>query len=447
MVFVCYSKEETFEHPLETLLLVCRFWNHTAVEHRSIWTNLRIYLGHQPTSRAWTMRLPLRLTRCGPNSLLDIDLRNLLDAPEYEEIMEISDKSDVFQTHSCPLASDPMFFGRCTCYKEVRECVDNALQVLSGQYGNTCARWRSLILDLGHDEEEDSWTGNQHLVDALRHPTPMLTAMTLRRVRLGAEYFSSELFPITTLVKELSIIDCHLPSLPNFETVIASILGWKEPYTSYQDLASFRGAAKIRRLALLTGYSSDIGLPLEMPDLRVLEIDGITVPQDLMKSKTPQLINLALHFDFRNLIAQILLAEGIPFEKITRITLYWDNSIRDAPSEDEFLDVLYSAKELMESLVSLELLGTSGDMLSIILKILWDSTDANLPSEEAKTFVPHKLILHNMMTEESIKIGEVMRQGGQQTRLALECLAECRGLAPLDLFEEEFAAFLFTQVS
>lgn len=448
MIFAEYAKEETFQYPLETLLLVCLFWNHAAIGHRSLWTSFRIYLGHQPTSRVWTTRLPLRLARCGPTSPLDIDLRNLLDTQESEEMSEISDGSEVLHSDSCPVAGDRVFTGgECTCYSEARACVDNLLQVLAGQHGNTCPRWRTLTLDLGHHEGEHRRTGNQHLANALCHPTPMLTALSLRCVRLGTEYLSSGLFPNTALVRELSIVDCNLPSLPNPENVTRATIGWKEPQFSYQNLSTFRSATKVRKLALLTDYLSDIGLPPEMPDLRVLEIDGPDVPQDLMTSKTPQLVHLALRFDVQNLIEPVLQAKGVPLGKITRITLEWDTVSGDVPSEDEYLSVFHSAKQLMESVASLELLDTSGDMLSIIMKILWDSASADSPNKLVKTYESHKLILRNTVAKEAVRIGKLMEQGGKKTQLALEGLAKCWGLPPPDVSEDLFIAFLHAQVS
>ena len=75
-IFAFYAETETIIHPLETLLLVCRDWSNAALGHRALWGRLRIYISHEPSSKVWSVRLPLRLARCGSDLPLDIDLRN-----------------------------------------------------------------------------------------------------------------------------------------------------------------------------------------------------------------------------------------------------------------------------------------------------------------------------------------------------------------------------------
>jgi F-box-like len=59
---------------LETLLLVCKSWYFAALEHKTLWSCLKIDI-HDPISLSyWHFYIPLQLSRSSPTALLDIDL-------------------------------------------------------------------------------------------------------------------------------------------------------------------------------------------------------------------------------------------------------------------------------------------------------------------------------------------------------------------------------------
>jgi hypothetical protein len=59
---------------LETLLLVCKSWYFAALEHKTLWSCLKIDI-HDPISLSyWHFYIPLRLSRSSPTALFDIDL-------------------------------------------------------------------------------------------------------------------------------------------------------------------------------------------------------------------------------------------------------------------------------------------------------------------------------------------------------------------------------------
>jgi hypothetical protein len=72
LVFRYYAGGETFEHPLETLLLICRAWNNAALGHRSLWSRFKLRLANAESLR--NTRPPTRLAWCVPDSLLDITI-------------------------------------------------------------------------------------------------------------------------------------------------------------------------------------------------------------------------------------------------------------------------------------------------------------------------------------------------------------------------------------
>src|SRR6202000_2920973 len=61
-------------YPLETLLLVCKRWSSAALSNRALWARYKIQLGHEPITKIWRARLPLRIARSGEATLVDIDI-------------------------------------------------------------------------------------------------------------------------------------------------------------------------------------------------------------------------------------------------------------------------------------------------------------------------------------------------------------------------------------
>jgi hypothetical protein len=68
LIFTEYVKEETPEYPLESLLLVCRFWTASALECRSIWARFNIVIEIISTVQNWLRIIPRRLARSGSSS-------------------------------------------------------------------------------------------------------------------------------------------------------------------------------------------------------------------------------------------------------------------------------------------------------------------------------------------------------------------------------------------
>jgi hypothetical protein len=73
-IFECYAPMETPDHPLETLLLVCRSWTYTAIHHTRIWSNFTIHLRVPNDLKIWETRVTRRLARCSPAALFDISI-------------------------------------------------------------------------------------------------------------------------------------------------------------------------------------------------------------------------------------------------------------------------------------------------------------------------------------------------------------------------------------
>src|ERR1700689_5486040 len=107
LIFSHYAAEETIHYPLETLLLVCQGWKEAALGHCALWNEVNIYIGHNPTSKIWNARLPLRLARSGPTIPLYIKLRNYLAIPLSERTQEDAHNHGIYSPESC---------GGCDCF-------------------------------------------------------------------------------------------------------------------------------------------------------------------------------------------------------------------------------------------------------------------------------------------------------------------------------------------
>jgi hypothetical protein len=71
-IFSAYVEEETPEYPLESLLLVCRFWTASALECYSIWTHFNTEIEKRAAVQNWLRIIPRRLAKSWLNSPITI---------------------------------------------------------------------------------------------------------------------------------------------------------------------------------------------------------------------------------------------------------------------------------------------------------------------------------------------------------------------------------------
>jgi F-box-like len=366
-IFSYYASEENIKYPLETLLLVCRSWSHSALGHRALWKHLKIYIGHEPTPTIWTTRLPLRLARCGPDIDLDVDLRNLLYIDTHQGRAEIEHLA--FKPSCNP--DDTLVFHQdlrkgCSCYIAASACAKVSLQALTGSNGEICARWRSFTLYLGGRQYDEIGT-------ALSHATPILENLELGNVRFSDEVPYLHIFPQVHSLKRLSLLECELPSLPRCENLLDVSLHWEQPYDTYPDFSSLRKAQKLQSLSLRTSFDAQVRLPGQLPDLRVLRLEGyISIDRtDIFNCQMPQVSHLSLEYEEYDLLNQMLQCQGFSIEKLTRLSLGWESKLFQA--EDEILLLMDSLRAFLTRARDLQHLDASDDFLPLVIKVLWNS--------------------------------------------------------------------------
>jgi hypothetical protein len=365
LVFSHYADEETVEHRLETLLLVCRAWSDAALGHCTLWTNFRIRMGHGLASWVWMRRLQRRLARSGPNTPLDIDVHTLPEDtdPANDEDQSLSEiEKEIWNQTPC---HHRLPNGDCLCADQVSECAHQAIRILGGEDGQHCVRWRSLKLRL-------SGTDNANVAFALCHPTPNLTLLELVNFRLNSWHTTVVILPCIPLVKEVTLLDCFFPSFPSFENATEATIGWTVSRLRYPDLSSLRKTTTLQKLSLRMTTDCEISLPPQLNELRVLHIEGETIPVNIYKCKMPQLSCLTM--DLRGYehdeywMDRLFHSDHLPLTSLRRLTLMWDGFFPQGESGECFI---LPIRNLLIRARNLEYVTSSGNILSIIIRILW----------------------------------------------------------------------------
>jgi hypothetical protein len=437
-IFSYYASEETIHHPLETMLLVSRSWADAALGHRTLWSDLKIYFGHNPTSKIWEARLPLRLARAGPTTLLDIDLRNYLDMPHSPQAQRDVQNDPLFSSFPCHRNDDADGSDDelCTCYDATRASVQKALEKISGKSGELCIRWRSLELDLGHTEQ--GINGTELVAIPLSYPTPQLTILALRNVYLPRN-IAFPVFPCTPELKVITIGDCNLPSLPRCNNIRQATIGWEEKVQTFPDLSAFRHATRLETLRLhippVPTAANRICLPDQLNGLRVLYLKGNDFPPQLYSCQMPILSSLVLKYQFTNLLAYFLRCEGFVPENLRRFTLLWDLLAR--PTSKDISSTFTWLHTFLSRTRNLESITAEKEILNILLKLIWFLARVD-PSQGHSNGGPlvDDIWINNCDFEERVYLR------GDETQERLEEIANDWNLVPLHGSLEEFISRL-----
>ena len=429
LVFTHYAQEETIWRPLETLLLVCRSWSLAALGHRALWSNFRIYLGHDETSITWNARLPLRLDRCESECLLDIDIRNILDLPNEEDAPEETQSDESYVPWTCdPTVRQMDPDAECVCFGVARECAESTLHTLAGLHGSLSARWRTLRLHLG---QRGLRVGSKLLADALSHPTPNLTDLQFDQVCVGTESSGIDILPHATRVSRLIFLDCSFPSFPIFPGVVEASIGGNYIHPLDDGTPVLRTATQIQDLRLLISTNSMIALPPAMHQLRTLSIEGTMFPPDLEVAEMPRLESISSWCAGDNLLFTILNCKGIDIGKIKAISL----SPRDAfLSEADYVPIADSLLELLRQAKSLTHLSASGRLLEAILKIFWGA----IKRGDFSGLFPSTSVPNGRAQLTDLTSGDSFEFEGKETTEMLNALSRHWRLATPDLSMDSF---------
>ena len=404
VIFAFYAETETITHPLETLLLVCRDWSNVVLGHRALWGRLRIYISHEPFSKVWGVRLPLRLARCGSDVPLDIDLRSGLaggldntrgngidgfrSGDNDDEDDDVGDNA-LYPIFSCvhEQGREPPTLnlgyesegGFCTCYPAARKFIKLTLQILMGINGEMCKQWRSFKVDFGYyaTPGADYAEVLTQIGTALSFPTPNLVSLELRHV-LGYKMLSGmNIFPDTSKLKKLVLFDSSLPSLPPCKNLRIISIRTTDSHMA-QNLSSLREANRVQVLSLRC-MANNIALPAKLEQLHTLRL-GETVSQILAGCQMPNVSTLAIESKEDNLLAQVLTFNNIPFGELVDVTLKWDLSqMETLPTKEDLAKILNSVTDLLTRARNVRHIKADRFMMSMILRVLWNSVCTRPP--------------------------------------------------------------------
>ena len=312
IIFSYYVDEETIEFPLETLLFVCRSWNEATLGHRNLWARLKIYLGHFPTSELWNMRLPRRLEQAGDSTLLEIDLRCILESRRVPQ--------EVNKDHHRCFRPIPNTLGDrgCDCVATARRTAKELLIILAGPQGELCCRWKSLYLCLG---------SSNPLGKEMTYPTPNLEAVRLERSSCEQDI---SILPSIPKVKTLEIFDPHSMKLPKIETVQNLVIvdfGGLAPL----DLSNLKTATNLQTLTINMRINvwtyTPYCLPQFLPRLSSMSFIGNYFPSHLNEVQAPNIRRLSLRLD-NAMRFQTFIDSSLPFWDLQELELTWPSAHR-----------------------------------------------------------------------------------------------------------------------
>jgi hypothetical protein len=435
VIFSHYALEETIHHPLETLLLVSRSWADAALGHRAIWGHLNIYLGHNPTSKIWRARLPLRLARAGPITPLYIDVRNYLDMPYCLQAHKDVQEDLLFL--SIPCREGGYDFGACICYMTARASVHEALERVAGTSGELCARWKSFKLDLGHTERHINGTALTAI--PLSYPTPHLTTLSLKNLRFNHDILFP-LFPSVPEMKDVTMVDCNLPSFSSFESIRQATIGWKDNILNSPGLSVICHATGIKILHVhlpvaFTGDAARMCFPDRLDSLQVLHINGNTLPLQLYSIQMPKLSSVTLEYTYGILLSHFLTCKGFVGQNLRHITLLW--KLRARPTPEEIQETLSSLQMLLLCARNLDSITVEKETLGILLELIWlFATSPRLPGQSIKGPLVEGICIINSEVQECVYLC------GDETPERLEEIAAGWDLVRLQVSQQEFISQL-----
>ena len=423
-IFSYYQYGEDDFHPLETLLLVSKYWASVACSDRALWARYKIRLGHEPTMKMWKARLPIRLKRSGDLSPIEIDISTEMDG-ENDPC-----RNAMFYPESClGETGDGRSYWPCRCNAGHNNLLNWVLNQLTGPSGELCKRWKffrfysdTYYTDFGPG------SGARGLFTALSFATPFLVSVSLHRVSVNAPgEFELPLLPFSPLLREISFSSCCLPlRLPNMERArrvqISATSHWS---TNFVNL---RQAARVERLAV---NDQDIGLPLELPHVWHLTLTGWKrrMAFNFAQVSMPRLTHLALNIGDIRLWRDSTSHRTLPFQQLKQL------EIRRTPHSFKLIryqELIGSIFEVLHISTSLVSVLASAAFFSILVKWTWISRRAieGLVAEDGNIAKPWNW--QGSVSLLSLSNSPLGILSGSETSVELEILARHWGLSSPD---------------
>jgi hypothetical protein len=383
-IFLYYSSQETNEHPLENILLVCRFWYITAIEYSQLWSIFNIVIEDGPSAVNWAKRIPRRLRmsernegeQSGDGSTLSLASAG---ASTFQTPIYFSLEGKTQNKHhpsknkgrcptypkynwmSCPCAgmvdtNIPLILQALCDPLPLRDDNQEATKGNNGMdmEGKYSARWKEFNLsNLFPGTQSGHYLAEAAIAKALSFPTPILTSIQIHSV-MAQERMGVAFLPHTPSLKHIRITWSCLPWLPdtsNVRTIYIHNAGPEMGY-GFGNAQSLRKAHKVEELRLdMYIFTQQYNLPSQLSWLRVLHLGLRFMPSNITKVQMPNLRELSLHPFTADLIKTLVSSPGIPFGQLTtlRVQFPYKNDVKR-----DLLDYSVVLKSLLRACESVQ---------------------------------------------------------------------------------------------
>lgn len=314
-IFKNYLLEETPDHPVETLLLICKSWLQAALESTRLWSTFRI--NRNPDF--WVSCIPRRLARGRKDALLDIYIRVTSPSNSKKEWYEV----------------EPEYL--------------SILQSLTGSHGEVARRWHTFSLI----DQYKALREGQKIGNCLSFSTPHLESFQLRGITL-----TCGIIPEAPVLKTFSALSVKGLAFPNLRTAT---------FVRIRDCRNFSAAlidaTQLKRLDV--ELDSREKLEGIYPNLRTLEISGSFGSESLTGFSAPSLRSLTLRSAWPGLLLILLDCSGLPLSRIEFLDLAIEHY---AISPASYIGDLCRFLNAATSLRAFKLWGTLASAL--VLKLL-----------------------------------------------------------------------------
>jgi hypothetical protein len=362
-IFSYYQQQEDAFYPVETLLLVCKFWAEVALSHRVIWGRFRIRFGHEPILKMWRKRLPLRLMRSGAHYIpLDIDVRS-----ESFDLDEEVLRNARFYSKKC-FDKKGSRMSRCRCNSAHAAMITWMFDVLVGNNGELCSRWRTLRIHSG-TERYTVHLGSAvtSLGNAITSPTPSLISLSLINVSVSNEMnINHTAIPSAPLLQELMLGQSSLPHLPDMSNVRKI-----EIYCLHitdLDHISLQEATRMQELTIIQASQQIILAPV-LHELSQLTLTGANLPSTFERTSMPQLTHLSVSLWNWDLCCELAECIAFPLEQLVQLEIGRPRHVYSIPT---YGDLARSVFRLLRRSTRLNSIISSLALFNLVVKWMWE---------------------------------------------------------------------------
>ncbi|CCA74374.1 hypothetical protein PIIN_08327 [Serendipita indica DSM 11827] len=363
-IFAHYALSEDLFHPLETLLLVSRFWHEAALIYGEIWATFNIEIGNYKSIHIWRTRVGRRLARVGPTRLLDITIRNVYSVPNHPSASDFLNGNRMNQKEPISNLSHNIY--------QVRHFMLDFLQDLNGRDGSLTWRWRSLHLYFGdHPWNYDRGSSSEvtrFSWKVLSYPTPALESLTLEYIETNGNDRRRRhpLLPFSPNLRTCTLSEYSFSFYPDISAAREVTIIHPRHLQNTTNRPRFKLGMAVEKLVLGLPFNGEWTLPQTLPQLRSIEV-GKGGPQcNLEDLKAPHLTQATLRIQNAFFLPNTLLKVSF-LSAVTHLTILDEASTLILPAPR------LSISRILSAILSLVHLRTNEAALRGVLALVKDS--------------------------------------------------------------------------